>query len=90
MSQESTGTLWSAAEHNGRAQDAVLPDRSLLVSNILAMNPTASVPFLDRFDDHQLQSYLEHLLAVQIPRGPDARRSRPSHYPAVMVSEPAD
>lgn len=65
--------------------------RSQVVERIISINPTASVEFLARFQDRALRGYLEHLHAVQEPRGrATARWVRPADSPAIMSRSPRD
>lgn len=65
--------------------------RSQVVERIISINPTASVEFLARFQDRALRGYLEHLHAVQEPRGrATARWIRPADSPAIMSRSPRD
>lgn len=52
--------------------------RVQIVDRILAMNPSATADFLDRFDAQSLGDYLDHLTAATQPRGRSARWIRPS------------
>lgn len=60
--------------------------RSNLVDQIIALNPSATAEFLDQFDDGALGEYLDHLAAIQLPRGRDAHRTRPHGRPWVFAA----
>lgn len=60
-----------------------------LVTQITAVNPTATHEFLARFSTRALSNYLRHLHASQEPRGRTARWLRPDETPAIMRWEPA-
>lgn len=64
--------------------------RSQIVDRILELNPTASLDFLSGFNDRALRNYLDHLIALQEPRGRLARWVRLADSPAITVSEPID
>jgi hypothetical protein len=66
------------------------PAQAILVSQIIELNPSATVGFLRTFAESSLRNYLEHLRSAQIPRGRDARWVRPDETAAVMVRERAD
>lgn len=60
--------------------------RANLFDQIIALNPSATSEFLDQFDDGALSEYLDHLVAIQHPRGRDAHRSRPHGKPWVFAA----
>lgn len=64
--------------------------REHLIDGIIAINPTATVAFLNRFPDAALRGYLDHLLSAQEPRGRSAAWVRPGDSPAIVVREPAE
>lgn len=66
------------------------PEQAILVSQIIELNPSATVGFLRTFAESSLRNYLEHLRSAQVPRGRDARWVRPDETAAVMVRERAD
>ena len=78
----------AAAERAARAHDARLDavlepataamSRSQLIDRILFLNPSASVAFLDDFDEDGLRDYLGRLQHAHAPRGRTAVWSRPS------------
>jgi hypothetical protein len=66
------------------------PARGALVEQILALNPTADVRFLSQFGARSLETYLAHLEAARVPRGPDARWVRRPESPAIVWREAQD
>ncbi len=58
--------------------------RGQAIEQVRALNPSASVAFLEMFETPALVTYLEHLLAAQEPRGALACWSRPGDSPAIM------
>ena len=66
------------------------PAQAALVSQIIELNPSATVGFLRTFAESSLRNYLDHLRSAQTPRGRDARWVRPDETAAVMVRERAD
>lgn len=84
-----------AALHDGYLDFAGAPgapmSRAQVVERIITINPTASVEFLARFADRELKGYLDHLNAVQEPRGrSSARWVRPADSPAIVTWAPQD
>lgn len=68
------------------SRPALSLSRANLVDQIIALNPSATAEFLDQFDDGALGEYLDHLVAIQQPRGRDARRIRPHGKPWVFAA----
>lgn len=62
-------------------------NRAQLVELIVSLNPTATPAFLGQFEDGMLRGYLDHLTAVQEPRGRGARWLRPADSPAIVARE---
>lgn len=58
-----------------RADESVEPtlSRPQLVERIIAINPTATTSFLNRFRPDRLADYLDRLVATQEPRGRGSR-----------------
>jgi hypothetical protein len=63
-------------------------NREQTLEQILDLNPTASLDFLDRFETGLLSNYLRHLIAASRPRGRESGWLRPGDAPAI-VSWPA-
>ena len=61
------------------------PEQSMLMNQILELNPSASLEFLAQFSPSALGEYLDHLNSAAMPRGRFARRGRPENTPAVSV-----
>lgn len=59
--------------------------REQAIEQIRALNPSATVAFLNMFEAPALLTYLEHLLAAQEPRGRAARWERPGGSPAITA-----
>lgn len=57
--------------------------RAQLVDQIMAHNATATEMFLSGFSERELETYLDHLLSAQRPRGRDAVWQRPGDAPAI-------
>lgn len=72
------------SEQLGQAPKCDL-SRSQVVDQILSINQSASVEYLAQFEQKSLDTYLEHLLSSQQPRGKHARWDRPGDAPAIMV-----
>lgn len=58
--------------------------RTQVVEQIISINHSATAQYLEQFEQRSLDTYLEHLIAVQQPRGPHARWDRPGDTPAMM------
>jgi hypothetical protein len=81
----------AAATSDLFAQPPAHLTRPQLIDRIIAINPSASEQFLARFEDRQLSGYLDHLHAVQEPRGGTAARwVRPADSPAIVARIPRD
>jgi hypothetical protein len=84
----------SAAGRTSEPLESVSPSsrltREQVVDRIITINPTATVDFLDRFTEHSLGMYLDHLLAASGPRGRQSRWSRPGDSPAIMTRPSLD
>ena len=61
--------------------------REQVVDRIIAINPTATSGFLQRFSEDSLGRYLDHLVAASGPRGGQSRWMRPGDWPAITVRE---
>jgi len=61
------------------------PEQATLLTQILELNPTASLDFLTQFSPIALRDYLDHLSSASMPRGRLARRLRPDNMPGVTV-----
>jgi hypothetical protein len=66
------------------------PAKAAAVERILALNPRADIEFLAQFGAGPLETYLAHLEAAQVPRGPLARWVRPGDSPAICWREAQD
>lgn len=64
--------------------------KTQLIDQIISLNPTATTAFLDAFQESGLRNYLDHLLALQTPRGRDATWTRRNDTPAIVSAEPLD
>lgn len=60
--------------------------RAQINQRIMAINPSASLDFLDSFGIEELASYLEHLDSASRPRGRWARRVRMPGTPGICWS----
>jgi hypothetical protein len=67
-----------------RAPRLVL-SRSQVVDQILTINRSATADYLEQFGERELNTYLDHLLNTQEPRGRSARWDRPGDAPAIMT-----
>ncbi len=64
--------------------------KTQLIDQIISLNPTATSAFLDAFQESGLRNYLDHLLALQTPRGREATWTRRGDTPAIVVHDPED
>lgn len=64
--------------------------REQVVDRIIAINPTASTAFLERFRSESLEAYLKHLVVASGPRGSHSRWVRPAETPAITWREAQD
>ena len=55
-----------------------------VVDQIISINRSATVEYLNQFKRESLDTYLDHLLASQQPRGASSRWDRPGDAPAIM------
>jgi hypothetical protein len=60
-----------------------------MIEQIVRINASATADFLERFADRALQTYLDHLHAVQQPRGRRAIWVRPGDTAAANTMLPA-
>jgi hypothetical protein len=58
-------------------------ERTRLINEIIAANPSATLEFLADFSTEDLEEYIAHLHATQTPRGRNARWVRPSVAPGI-------
>ena len=58
--------------------------RQQVVDQIISINRSATVQYLDQFEQKSLDTYLDHLLSSQQPRGRNSRWDRPGDAPAIM------
>ncbi len=58
--------------------------REQIVDQIMMINVSATSEYLAQFSHDSLDTYLDHLLAAQQPRGAHARWDRPGDTPAMM------
>lgn len=61
--------------------------REQIIDRIMGLNPTAPLPFLQRFSDSGLRDYLDHLSLAQSPRGRDSSWVRRNETPAILWRE---
>jgi hypothetical protein len=64
--------------------------KAQLIDQIMSLNPTATTSFLEAFQESGLRNYLDHLLALQTPRGREATWTRRADTPAIVAAEPLD
>lgn len=74
---------YSFASHELKPSESVA--RQEIISQILAISPSASAEFLGRFTSRQLQAYLDHLSLTQMPRGGGSSPWIRSKTPAVVA-----
>jgi len=58
--------------------------RTQIVDQIISINTSATADYLEQFEQKSLDTYLDHLIAAQQPRGRHARWDRPGDTPAMM------
>lgn len=81
----------SHREPAGAAQGvAVCAVPSSVLEAIRAINPSADVEYLARFDESALRLYLAHLESSRLPRGRGARWERPGDTRAIRVCRPPE
>lgn len=59
--------------------------REQVVDQIISINRSATMDYLNQFKRDSLNKYLDHLLETQKPRGRESRWDRPGDAPAIMV-----
>lgn len=59
--------------------------REQVVDQILTINRSATADYLAQFAEPQLNTYLDHLINTQAPRGRGSRWDRPGDAPAIMT-----
>jgi hypothetical protein len=64
-------------------------ERTRLMDQIIATNPSATIEFLSEFSSESLEEYLAHVQASQLPRGRRARWVRPSVQRGIECYESA-
>lgn len=74
---------WRLADEPGQTRaggiwetDPAELERRRLIEELISLNPSASVEFLQEFTTESLEEYLAHLQASQLPRGREARWRR--------------
>lgn len=84
--------LFSVARAPRRETETPLPaaprlrlTREQVVGQILTINHSATAEYLSQFAERELNTYLDHLLNTQEPRGRHARWDRPGDAPAIMT-----
>lgn len=84
--------LFSVARAPRREAPVKLPpaprlvlSREQVVDQILTINHSATADYLAQFAERELNTYLDHLLNTQEPRGRHARWDRPGDAPAIMT-----
>lgn len=80
----------TAPAAQGEVASSVILTRAQVIDRIMSLNPTASPEFLEDFSERQLQVYLDHLVAAQMPRGRMARWVRPGDTPGIVMAESPD
>ncbi|MEX0876003.1 MAG: hypothetical protein WD114_00970 [Phycisphaerales bacterium] len=79
---------WTRNSIPGGADLAPAPraplSREQVVDQIISINRSATVEYLAQFEQKSLDTYLDHLLSSQQPRGGNARWDRPGDAPAIM------
>jgi hypothetical protein len=60
-----------------------------LIAQILDVNPSATRTYLSQFTARELKNYLDHLDAMQRPRGPQSRWIRRGDSRAIVAREAA-
>ena len=83
---------WTKHHTQGSNQAAIdLPtaprielSREQVVDQIISINHSATAQYLDQFERGSLDTYLDHLISSQQPRGPHARWDRPGDTPSIM------
>ncbi len=58
--------------------------RTQVVDQIISINTSATADYLEQFEQKSLDTYLDHLISAQQPRGRHARWDRPGDTPAMM------
>ncbi|MBL4697374.1 MAG: hypothetical protein JKX70_00930 [Phycisphaerales bacterium] len=58
--------------------------REQVVDQIISINRSATAEYLEQFEQRSLDTYLDHLISSQQPRGRHARWDRPGDTPAMM------
>lgn len=58
--------------------------REQVVDQIISINRSATAEYLDQFEQDSLDTYLNHLISAQQPRGRHARWDRPGDTPVMM------
>lgn len=68
--------------------ELVLPmTKDQLIDEILDMNPSADVAFLQSFGPNALERYYQHLLLLREPRGRNSTWVRIGDTPAMVMAE---
>jgi hypothetical protein len=80
---QADGALWRTSEPPESSSPSSRMTREQVVSRIIQINPTATSDFLERFSEHNLGQYLDHLVAASGPRGGHSRWLRPGDSPAI-------
>lgn len=70
------------------ASTAPAVERQRTIEQIIHINPTAAVDFLQQFKDRALRGYLDHLHATQRPRGRHSAWLRTAETSAAMERLP--
>ena len=55
-------------------------NKAELIESIRELNATATVEFLQQFDEQELQAYIDHLLEVEMPQLTAAGTETGIHY----------
>ena len=74
----------NAQESDLPAAPPVRLSREQVVDQIISINRSATAEYLQQFEQRSLDTYLDHLISSQQPRGQHARWDRPGDTPAMM------
>lgn len=83
----SVGSARSRTVEDAPAAHADRLSRELVIDEILTLNPSATVDFLNAFSEPRLRLYLTRLRTAQHGRGREARWLRVGDSPAIVSHE---
>jgi hypothetical protein len=79
---------WTRSSTQSTSQLAPAPranlSREQVVDQIISINRSATAEYLGQFERKSLDTYLDHLISSQEPRGRNARWDRPGDAPSMM------